>query len=105
MDQVDHGDHDPPWWTRSVQDHLGPRSHILLMSVYANKQVPDGGLGHLHPVNISLGLPLDLFQPGREGAVLADDGWLIYPEIDGARADDTCRSHISIYCAYSIWMV
>jgi len=28
---VDHGDHDPPWWTRSVQDHLGPRSDISLM--------------------------------------------------------------------------
>jgi len=28
---VDHGDHDTPWWTRSVQDHLGPRSDIFLM--------------------------------------------------------------------------
>jgi len=31
MDQVDHGDHEPPWWTRSVQDHLGPRFDIFLM--------------------------------------------------------------------------
>jgi len=31
VDQVDHGDHDPPWWTRSVQDHRGPRSDISLM--------------------------------------------------------------------------
>jgi len=31
VDQVDHGDHDPPWWTRSVQDHLGPRFDISLM--------------------------------------------------------------------------
>ena len=28
---MDHGDHDPPWWTRSVQDHLGSRSDISLM--------------------------------------------------------------------------
>jgi len=28
---VDQGDHDPPWWTRSVQDHRGPRSDIFLM--------------------------------------------------------------------------
>ena len=28
---MDHRDHDPPWWTRSVQDHLGPRSNISLM--------------------------------------------------------------------------
>jgi len=33
VDQVDHGDHDPPWWTRSVQDHLGPRSDISLMDL------------------------------------------------------------------------
>jgi len=33
VDQVDHGDHDPPWWTSSVQDHLGPRSDISLMKV------------------------------------------------------------------------
>ena len=31
MDQADHGDHNPPGWTRSVQDHLGPRSDIFLM--------------------------------------------------------------------------
>ena len=31
MDQVDHGDHDPPWWTRSVQDHCGPPYDIFLM--------------------------------------------------------------------------
>ena len=28
---MDYGDHDPPSWTRSVQDHLGPRSDISLM--------------------------------------------------------------------------
>jgi len=28
---VDHGDHDPPWWTRSIQDLLGPHSDISLM--------------------------------------------------------------------------
>jgi len=32
VDQVDHGDHAPPWWTRSVQDHLGPRSDISLIN-------------------------------------------------------------------------
>src|SRR5438270_2710907 len=31
LDQEDHGDHDPPWWTRSVQDLGGPPSNILLM--------------------------------------------------------------------------
>jgi len=31
VDQVDHGDHDPPWWTRSVQDHCGPPYNIFLM--------------------------------------------------------------------------
>jgi len=31
VDQVNHGDHDPPWWTRSVQDHLGACSDISLM--------------------------------------------------------------------------
>jgi len=31
VDQVDHGDHDPPWWTRSVQDHRGPPYDIFLM--------------------------------------------------------------------------
>jgi len=31
VDQVDHGDHNPPWWSRSVQDHRGPRSNIFLM--------------------------------------------------------------------------
>ena len=30
---MDHGDHDPAWWTRSVQDHLGPHSDISLMEV------------------------------------------------------------------------
>jgi len=28
---VDQGDHNLPWWTRSVLDHLGPRSDIFLM--------------------------------------------------------------------------
>ena len=28
---MDHGDHNPPWWTRSVQDHLGPPFDIFLM--------------------------------------------------------------------------
>jgi len=32
VDQVDHGDHDPPWWTRSVQDHRGPLYDIFLMN-------------------------------------------------------------------------
>src|SRR5438270_7297733 len=31
LDQEDHGDHDPLWWTRSVQDLRGPPSNILLM--------------------------------------------------------------------------
>jgi len=31
VEQVDHGDHNPPWWTRSVQNHLGPHSDIFLM--------------------------------------------------------------------------
>ena len=31
MDQVYHGDHNPPWWTKSVQDQLGPRSDMFLM--------------------------------------------------------------------------
>jgi len=31
VDQVDHGDHNPSWWTRSVQEHVGPRSDIFLM--------------------------------------------------------------------------
>jgi len=74
-------------------------------SVYAHKWVPDGGFGHLHPVNMSMGLPLDLVQAGREGAVWADYGRLIYPETDGAWADETCRSHISIDCAHSMRMV
>jgi len=28
---VDHRDQNPPWWTRSVLDHLGPRSDIFLI--------------------------------------------------------------------------
>ena len=43
MDQVDYGDHNPPWWTRSVQDHCGPHSNIFLMLL----------------------LPLDLIKSGR----------------------------------------
>ena len=74
-------------------------------SVYAHKQVPHGGLGHHHPVNMSMGLPLNLVQPGREGTVRADHGWLIYPETDGERAAEPCRSHISIYWAHSMRMV
>ena len=31
VDQVDHRDHNPSWWTMSVQDHLGPLSDIFLM--------------------------------------------------------------------------
>jgi len=31
VDKVDHGDHDPPWWTWSVQDHRGPPYDIFLM--------------------------------------------------------------------------
>ena len=30
---MEHGDQDPPWWTRSVQDHLGPRSDISRMTL------------------------------------------------------------------------
>jgi len=30
---VDHGDYNPPWWTKSVQDHLGPLSDIFLMAI------------------------------------------------------------------------
>ena len=30
---MDHGDHNPPGWTRSVQDHRGPCSDIFLMLV------------------------------------------------------------------------
>ena len=33
MYQVDHGDYNPPWWTRSVQDQLGRRSQIFLMKI------------------------------------------------------------------------
>jgi len=36
VNQVDLGDHNPPWWTRSVQDHCGPRSDIFLMKVKAS---------------------------------------------------------------------
>ena len=36
---MDHGDHNPPWWTRSVQDHLGPYSAIFLMLPQAYKEV------------------------------------------------------------------
>jgi len=74
-------------------------------SVYRYKQVPHGGFGHLHPVNISMGLPLDGVHPASEGAVWADHGRLIYPETDRGRADETSRGHISIYCVYSIRMV
>jgi len=31
VDQADHGDHDPSWWTRRVLDLLGPLPDILLM--------------------------------------------------------------------------
>ena len=34
---MDHRDHDPPWWTRSVQDHLEPRYDISLM-LYGAKE-------------------------------------------------------------------
>ncbi|PUU83077.1 hypothetical protein B9Z19DRAFT_965542, partial [Tuber borchii] len=27
----DHGDQNPPWWFRSIQDHPGPRKNIFLM--------------------------------------------------------------------------
>jgi len=37
---VDHGDHNPPWWTRSVQDHLGPRSDIFLITIRGNPRNP-----------------------------------------------------------------
>jgi len=39
---VDHRDHNPPWCTRSVQDHLGPRSDISLMYVTRCGYVPKG---------------------------------------------------------------
>jgi len=32
---VDHRDQNPDWWTRRVQDRLGPRSNIFLMLVSA----------------------------------------------------------------------
>jgi len=38
VDQVDHGDHDPPWWTRSVQDPRGPRFDISLMQSHIREQ-------------------------------------------------------------------
>ena len=49
MDQVDHGDHNPPWCTRSVQDHLGPRSDIFLMESQGSEAVKRGGhsIGHI----------------------------------------------------------
>jgi len=37
---VDQGNHDPPWWTRSVQDHLGPRSDLSLM-IDSDTPLPD----------------------------------------------------------------
>ena len=74
-------------------------------SVYPHKQVPRGGFGHLHSGNMPRGLPLDIVQPGREGPLRADHGPLIYPEMDGVQADETSRSHISIYCAHSMHMV
>jgi len=48
-------------------------------SVYSHKQVPHGGFSHLHPVNMFMGLPLDIVQPSREGAVGVDHGRLIHP--------------------------
>src|SRR5438270_7046048 len=39
LDQEDHGDHDPPWWTRSVQDLRGPPSDILRMLVGVGRVV------------------------------------------------------------------
>ena len=37
---MDHGDHNPPWWTRSVQDHLGPRSAIFLIKQCFSSRTP-----------------------------------------------------------------
>ena len=28
---MDHGDHNPPWWTRRVQDYSGPRTDGFLI--------------------------------------------------------------------------
>jgi len=44
VDQEDHADHDPAWWTRSVQDHLGPRSDIILMGI-GRWRLEDFGMG------------------------------------------------------------
>ena len=74
-------------------------------SLYAYKPVPLCGFGDLHSVNMSMALPLYLVRRGRESAVLADHGWLIYPEMDEAHAVATCRSYSSIYCAHSMWIV
>ena len=29
---MDHRDNNPPWWTRSMEDHLGPLSDIFLLN-------------------------------------------------------------------------
>ena len=43
---MDHRDHNPPWWTRSVQDHLGPHSDIFLMDfMTVEVSTPQGCFG------------------------------------------------------------
>jgi len=45
-------------------------------------------------------LPQDLGQAGWERALWADHRPVVYPEMDLARTDTTCRSH-GIYSAHS----
>ena len=58
---MDHGNHDPPWRTRSVQDHLGPRSDIFLMTPLL-KELDISG--NLKEVGIVTG-PFKSNVPGR----------------------------------------
>jgi len=41
VDQEDQGDHNPPWWTRSVQDHREPHSNIFLMYLQTRLELKD----------------------------------------------------------------
>ena len=61
---MDHGDHNPPWWTRSIQDHLGPPSDIFLMlpllSPYRSRPISRLQLQSTHMAGTLLPLRLTL---------------------------------------------
>ena len=82
MDQGDHGDHNSPWWTRSVQDHRGPHSDICLMYRPGTSRIP---IPSNHDPTLGMGTAQGKKRNNARRKIHRNNGWTRQPS-DPAQA-------------------